>query len=85
MSDIDPEAEAHLGDGMVVATLRQWTPERRAAVACRLTAMVRASSRAAWRRQHPDEPQRAVDIAWAEAQYGPDIGARLRAWYADRP
>ena len=26
-----------------------------------------------------------TDIAWAESQYGPEIGVALRAWAASRP
>lgn len=79
---VDPDAEAVMGDAMVLAALRTWTPARRLESACRLTAMVRASSRAAWRRRHPDQSTRQADVAWAEAQYGPEVGAALRAWSA---
>lgn len=84
MTDFDPAAEACQGDAQVLAVLRTWPLERRGAVACNLTAMVRSSSRAAWRRARPGQPVRSVDIAWAEAQYGPEIGAALRAWDAAR-
>ena len=79
---LDPDAEAVMGDAMVLAALRTWTPGRRLESACRLTAMVRASSRAAWRRRHPGQSTRQADVAWAEAQYGPEVGAALRAWSA---
>ncbi len=82
---IDPEAEACLGDEQVLSTLRSWSMQRRGAVACNLTAMVRSSSRAAWRRQHPEVPHREADLSWAEAQYGPELGAALRDWLAKHP
>ena len=79
---IDPAAESTMGDAQVLAAVRAWTPARRLESACRLTAMVRASSRNAWRRRHPGLTARDADIAWAEAQYGRDIGAALRVWAA---
>jgi hypothetical protein len=85
MPGIDPIAEERQGDERVIAEMRTWTPARRAAVACNLTAMVRASSRAAFRRLHPERTARASDLAWAEAQYGPEIGDALRGWYATHP
>jgi hypothetical protein len=81
---IDPQAESDMGDAMVIAGLRTWSPERRLAAACNLTAMVRSSSRAAWRSRHPDLSQLQSDIAWAESQYGSAIGAALRTWAARR-
>jgi len=81
---IDPHAEATMGDAKIFAGLRGWSPERRLASACSLTAMVRSSSRAAWRSRHPFMSQLQADIAWAESQYGPDIGAALRKWAARR-
>jgi len=84
MMEFDPDAEARQGDAQVLAVLRTWPLERRGAVACNLTAMVRSSSRAAWRRAHPGQSARSADIAWAEAQYGPELGAALRAWDAAR-
>ena len=79
MPAIDPDAEARMGDDLVIAAMRTWTPERRGAVACQLTAMVRASSRAAWRMRNPTLSAREADIGWAEALYGPEIGAALRS------
>lgn len=82
---IDPQAEADLRGAVVLAGLRTWSPERRLEYACKLTAMVRASSRAAWRSRPPAMSPLQADIAWAESQYGPEIGIALRAWAASRP
>jgi hypothetical protein len=79
---LDPHAEEGMGDAIVLAGLRQWSPERRLESACKLTAMIRTSSRAAWRSRHPDMSPLEADIAWAESQYGPAIGTALRAWAA---
>lgn len=76
--DLDPLAEGRLGDEIVLAALREWTPERRSIALCRLTALVRGSSRLAWRQRHPELSPLAADIGWAEQQYGPEIGAALR-------
>jgi len=84
MDVIDPHAEARLGDEIVIAALRTWSPERRSVSLSRLTAMVRASSRNSWRAQHPELPTLSADVAWAEQQYGPVIGAALRRRLIDR-
>lgn len=81
---IDPQSEADMGDSVVLAGLRGWSPERRLESACSLTAMVRSSSRAAWRSRHPAMSPLQADIAWAESQYGSVIGTALRAWAARR-
>jgi len=80
MDPIDTRAEACLGDDMVLAAISQWSPQRRSMAQARLTALVRASSRKAWRARHPDLTPLAADVAWAESQYGPVIGAALRRW-----
>ncbi len=79
---IDPQAEADMGESVILAGLRAWSPERRLESACQLTAMIRSSSRVAWRNRHPEMSPLQADIAWAESQYGPVIGAALRAWAA---
>lgn len=84
MDPIDTQAEARMGDDLVIAALRGWSMERRSMAQARLTALVRSSSRQAWRDRHPDLPTLAADIAWAEHQYGPEIGAALRRWSAGR-
>ena len=81
---IDPHAEARLGDEIIIAALRTWSPERRSIAMSRLTALVRASSRQAWRAQHPELSSRSADVVWAEQQYGPVIGAALRRWLVGR-
>jgi len=79
---INPDDEAQMGDAVVAAGLRTWTTEQRGALTCRLTAMVRSSSRAAWQARHPERSVAVNNIAWAELQYGTVIGAALRAWQA---
>jgi len=73
MDPIDTRAEACLGDDMVLAAISQWSPQRRSMAQARLTALVR-------RARHPDLTPLAADVAWAESQYGPVIGAALRRW-----
>lgn len=85
MNPIDTHAEAHLGDAMISEAMRLWTPERRSSALSRLTALVRSSSRQAWRRRHPELDARSSDIAWAETQYGPEIGLALRRWHTRQP
>jgi hypothetical protein len=78
MTPIDTAAEATAGDEMVAHVIRGWSIERRSIALSNLTALVRASSRAAWRRRHPEQTHVAADIDWAESQYGPEIGEALR-------
>lgn len=80
----DPQAEEDMGEAVILAGLRRWSPVRRLESACNLTAMVRSSSRTVWRSRHPDMPPLLADIAWAESQYGHEIGTALRAWAARR-
>jgi len=51
-----------MGQEVVLAGLRNWSPERRLESACSLTAMVRSSSRAAWRSRHPGLSRLQADI-----------------------
>ena len=81
---IDPIAEATLGDDFIIAAISQWTIERRSVALSNLTAMVRASSRRAWRERHPEKSTQDADIDWAESQYGADIGTALRRHMAER-
>jgi hypothetical protein len=80
----DPVAEATLGDDFIIAAISQWTIERRSVALSNLTAMVRASSRRAWRERHPEKSTQDADIDWAESQYGADIGTALRRHMAER-
>lgn len=84
MERIDTIAEASLGDGLVASVVSGWSSERRSMAQARLIALVRSSSRLAWRERHPGLSPLAADVAWAEHQYGPEIGAALRRWLADR-
>ena len=84
MEPIDTQAEARLGDERVMAALRGWSTHRRSMVQARLTALVRSSSRQAWRARHPQLTTLQADVAWAENMYGPEIGAALRSWLAAR-
>ena len=61
---INPDDEAQMGDAVVAAGSRTWTTEQRGALACRLTAMVKSSSRAAWQARQPNRVAPANDIAW---------------------
>lgn len=81
---IDPVAEAKLGDDFIIAAISQWTIERRSVALSHLTAMVRASSRRAWRERHPEQSTQDADIDWAESQYGAEIGSALRRHMAQR-
>ena len=84
MDRIDTRAEAELGNDLVVAAMAAWSPEQRSRAQARLTALVRSSSRQAWRARHPGSDPLATDIAWAESQYGPEVGIALRRWMAGR-
>ena len=75
---IDPVAEATLGDDFIIAAISQWTIERRSVALSNLTAMVRASSRRAWRERHPEQSPQDADVDWAESLYGAEIGTALR-------
>lgn len=85
MDPIDTRAEAQLGDAVILDAMQRWTPERRSVALSRLTALVRASSRQAWRHRHPELDARSSDIAWAETQYGPAVGLALRRWHDSHP
>lgn len=84
MYPIDTAAEATLGDDVVLAAIQGWSIERRSVALSRLTALVRASSRRAWRERNPSQSTRMADIDWAESQYGAEIGAALRRRFVDR-
>ena len=84
MEPIDTQAEARLGDEQVIAAMREWSMHRRSMVQAQLTALVRSSSRQAWRARQPELTTLEADIGWAENQYGPEIGAALRRWLAAR-
>jgi hypothetical protein len=81
---IDPVAEATLGDDFIIAAISQWTIERRSVALSNLTAMVRASSRRAWRERHPEQSPQDADVDWAESLYGAEIGTALRRHMAQR-
>lgn len=82
MPNIDTAAEATAGDDLVVAAIRGWSIERRSVALSRLTSLVRASSRRAWRGRNPGQPTLAADIDWAESQYGIEVGMALRRRFA---
>lgn len=84
MESIDTEAESRLGDDQVIAAMRSWSMHRKSMVQAQLTALVRSSSRQAWRARHPDLTDLQADVGWAENMYGPEIGAALRGWLAQR-
>jgi hypothetical protein len=55
--------------------MSQWSLARKAKA---LNALVRGSSRQAWRAHNPEKSVLEADIDWAENQYGDEIRAALR-------
>jgi hypothetical protein len=81
VNDTDPRAAA-----VQLDLLRRAGPERRAAMAGRLSDAVIALSRRALRERASDGPLDEIELKlrWAELNYGPELAARVRAYIAAR-
>ena len=77
---INPFAEARLGDELVAAGLRGWTPAKRLALACTLTAQVRSLARRAVARRHRDWSPEQCDIAFLGQVYGKELAEAFSRW-----
>ncbi len=80
MNDTDPRAAA-----VQLELLRQAGPERRAAIAGRLSdEVIRLSRRALREQSSPDVDELEVKLRWVELHYGADLAPRVRAYLAAR-
>jgi hypothetical protein len=80
VNDTDPRAAA-----VQIELLRRAGPERRAAIAGRLSDDVIRLSRRALREQSPaDLDELELKLRWVELHYGSDLAPRVRAYLAAR-
>jgi hypothetical protein len=78
-NDTRPEAAA-----VQLELLRKAGPERRSALAMRLSSSVIRASRRAIAERHPELDEEGVRLLWAEIHYGKDLADRVRAYLAAR-
>jgi hypothetical protein len=78
VNDTDPRAE-----GVQIELLRRAGPERRAALAGRLSdEVIRLSRNALCERNPADLDAVELKLRWVELHYGADLAARVRAYLA---
>ncbi len=77
--DTTPEARA-----VQMRLLREAGPERRLALAMRLTDTVRDLARESIRRQRPGWSELEVNLALAERCYGRELMEKVRAYLAEK-
>jgi hypothetical protein len=69
---------------MQIELMRRAGPQRRAALALRLSDETIALARRAIARRRPDLDQRGRDIEFVRLHYGADLAARLESWLLAR-
>jgi hypothetical protein len=79
VNDTRPEAAA-----VQLELLRKAGPEKRVALALRLSSAVIRASRRAIAERHPERDEQGVLLRWAELHYGQDLADRVRAYIAAR-
>jgi hypothetical protein len=74
-------------DQKQIELMRAAGPQRRAAMALRLSDETIALARRAIARVHPDLDKIQLDIEFVRIQYGAELAAKLQSWLAanDRP
>ncbi len=79
VTDTRPEAAE-----VQLELLRRAGPERRVALALRLSSSVIRASRRAIAERHPELDDEGVRLRWAELHYGQELADRVRAYLAAR-